>query len=191
MELLEQRKYTYEQGFISKDEVYQKLLDGIISPADYEYIVGEPPLDVPIDVLVQNKIAQVKLECQNKIYAGFTSTAKYGTPKHYTLKDYEQSNLQALMLNIMNGATTVPWRDDSTVICDIWTVDEFRQLYSDGNTFTINQRYKSDVIELYLRQETLSADEVASVSLDMTLPQAYQDILVDKLTQAGVGLWVE
>jgi hypothetical protein len=138
---------------------------------------------------VQLKIQQIKQECAEIIYTGFDSTVKYGELKHYTLKDYEQSNMQALLISIIGGATTVPWRHSELIVCDTFTAQEFQQLYQQAMVFTVNQRYKSDVIELYLTNEELTLEQINSVSLGMQLPQYYEDILIEKLTLVGIPLW--
>jgi len=180
-----------KSGRITKETVYNNVLSNKITPEDYKQITNEECPELPLDRVKENKINEIKLECQNKIYSGFYSTVKYDEPKLYTLKDYEQSNLQALLIGIMGGATSVPWRHSELVVCDIWTSQEFMELYNQASAFTINQRYKSDVVELYILQEELTVEDVNNCNLDMKLPQSYIDILTEKLNQAGVSLWTD
>jgi hypothetical protein len=189
--VLEAYKKLLSAGEISKETIKKHIVQGRITSEDYRNITDED-CDLPKEVLKQNKIKEIKLECQNRIHDGFYSNVKYGTMNRYTLKDYEQGNIQALIISIMGGAITVPWRHNGVVVCDIWTAEEFMQFYQQAMTFTINLRYKSDIIELYIiENEGITTEELNNINLDFDLPEDYQNILLDKLNEAGIPLWVE
>lgn len=142
-----------------------------------------------IETLKQAKVIEIKQACKSKIEAGFYSPVKYGTPKLYTLKDYEQSNMQALIININGGALTVPWRHSELIICDVFSAENFLTLYQQASVFTVNMRYKSDFIELWISETELTSEELQAISMDSVLPQYYQDLFVTKLSENGIPVW--
>jgi hypothetical protein len=158
---------------------------------NYKYVDGEIIQNTDVDFirLKAAKIVEIKQQCKDKIESGFYSEVKYGSPKLYTLKDYEQTNMIALIMNITGGATSVPWRNSEMIVCDQFLAADFTLLYQQASVFTINLRYKSDFIELWISETTMTIEEILSISMDSALPQNYQDMFVAKLTENGIPLW--
>jgi hypothetical protein len=147
---------------------------------------------VDLTLLKKEKINNIKVECYNVITNGFNSKVKYGETHRYLLTDLKQSNMQTLIFNISMGmATNVPWSYEGQVVCDVWTADEFRQLYQQATVFGLNQRYKSDILEQYILDKVSTIEELNSISMSYALPTEYQSLLVEKLTAVGCPLWVE
>ena len=97
-------------------------------------------MPVDIEALRNQKVDEIKKECNAEILAGFYSTAK-GSNRLYGLDYEDQINLEALKNNIAlgliaEGTLTYYSKGDP---CQPWTNAEFMQLYQDAMSFKTNR----------------------------------------------------
>lgn len=136
-----------------------------------------------IDEFKKYKINKIKLQCKDRIEVGFNSQCKYTEGRHYTLKDYEQSNMQALKDMVKSGMQIVPWRDISLSICESYTAAEFLQLCNEAFLFITQTRFKSDALEVMIN-ESNDVDYINSLSMNSELPtdkQTYIDNIINQM----------
>lgn len=115
------------------EEIYNKIckmpcgytiLDGQI--VQVEYIENGSPLEE----LKQEKIQQLKLQCNQTILSGFNYNNE-----HYNLDYEDQINMEAIKNNLLLGLMTECEYYPSGQPCRIYTKEEFLALYSTGMTF--------------------------------------------------------
>lgn len=160
-----------------------------INPTTLELSYVYSTLD--LNTVKQNKISAIKQECYNLITAGFNSKIKYNEIHKYTLTDIDQANMLTLIQNINMGATVVPWHYEGMTVCDAWSSDDFKTLYQQANEFGTNLRTKSDYIEKYINEQTLTVDEINAITMEFTLPSDYQIQFENTLATFNCPIWVE
>lgn len=116
-------------------------------------------------VVQQAKIAQLSAQCQQAIFAGFTSSA-LGAPYHYPATDRDQSNLVASVLasilpGISQGWTTPFWCMDGN---GAWahlphTAVQIQQVGLDG---------KAAIVACILHNAELAQQVRAATSIEQT-----------------------
>jgi hypothetical protein len=107
----------------------------------------EKPL-VDIDMLKIECITKLKRDTYAYITNGFDSDVKYAEVRHYSLSEIDQMNINSMMAQLQVGKIqNALWSDDSQTSHDIWTPTEFAEFYTQANTFILQARLKSDVVE--------------------------------------------
>jgi len=150
-------KEAIEKNIYTKDEVIEKIekftsANKITTNDKIELYglmgISEIP-EIPIEILKQKKIAEIKSMCNAEILSGFESTAKGGVIAYYGLSFEDQINIESLKNNIALGL--IP---DGTLEyyakgqhCEPWTNAEFLSLYVDAMNYkTMLIRKAKDLI---------------------------------------------
>lgn len=161
------------------------------STDNYIYIDGElVPAPVDIDKLVSIKCEEIKSSCDTVIASGTDADVLGRGLLHYSLTNTKQDDIKVLMLNVQNGAEGVLWHDDSRVMHEFYTAEQFTALYQILFTYIITCKITADGLQQYIldlaKEEKI--EEIKNVSWETVLPDYIQEI-VD--TQIKLMLGVE
>ena len=98
------------------------------------------PLPIPepepasVDSVKAEKIAEIKKDCEEYIYAGADVTYADGVKEHFTYTLADQSNISEMFTAIMAGATEYPYHADGE-ICKIYTKEQIVAIYGTLSLF--------------------------------------------------------
>jgi hypothetical protein len=135
-------KLAYRHNKLSKDDIYKRLVDGKITEQQYTEITGEVA-ELPLDVLKQRKLSELRKACNDAILAGFHSSVS-GADILYGFDEQDQNNLTQQMVMIANGLVAEPiyWKGKGLVDLLPYTIEQFKQLCGDGQTHKLNNMMK-------------------------------------------------
>ena len=103
-------------------------------------VTGWTPLPIPepepasVDSVKAEKIAEIKKDCEEYIYAGADVTYADGIKEHFTYTLADQSNISEMFTAIMAGATEYPYHADGE-ICKIYTKEQIVTIYGTLSLF--------------------------------------------------------
>ena len=98
------------------------------------------PLPIPepepasADSVKAEKIAEIKKDCEDYIYAGTDVTYADGAKEHVTYNLADQSNISEMFTAVMAGATEYPYHADGE-ICKIYTKEQIVTIYGTLSLF--------------------------------------------------------
>lgn len=164
-------KMGYDKGFLIKSDLKNAILKKELSAADYKAITGEV-YEPNLDAIKRNKSGELKATCKSVIESGFKSSVKNGQ-QSYNLRLEDQSNMAILMDEIKNGATRIPWHNANQTICEVWTAEEFTQLFLESKDYILKQRFYCDGLEEMLAQAA-TLEEVEAIRWGIELPTEIQ-----------------
>ena len=108
---------------VSSIEVNQEALDAY-----------KATLPDPTDSIKAEKIAEIKKDCEDYIYAGTDVTYTDGSVEHFTYTLADQSNISEMFTAIMAGATEYPYHADGE-ICKIYSKEQIVTIYGTLSLF--------------------------------------------------------
>ena len=88
----------------------------------------------PTDSIKAEKIAEIKKDCEDYIYAGTSVTYSDGAKEHFTYNLADQSNISEMFTAVMAGATEYPYHADGE-ICKIYTKEQIVAIYGTLSLF--------------------------------------------------------
>ena len=88
----------------------------------------------PVDSIKTEKIAEIKKDCEEYIYAGADVTYADGAKEHFTYTLADQSNISEMFTAIMAGATEYPYHADGE-ICKIYSKEDIITIYGTLSLF--------------------------------------------------------
>ena len=88
----------------------------------------------PTDSIKAEKIAEIKKDCEDYIYAGTDVTYGDGSVEHFTYNLADQSNISEMFTAVMAGATEYPYHADGE-ICNIYTKEQIVTIYGTLSLF--------------------------------------------------------
>ena len=88
----------------------------------------------PADSAKAEKIAEIKKDCEEYIYAGTDVTYADGVKEHFTYSLADQSNISEMFTAIMAGATEYPYHADGE-ICKIYSKEQIVTIYGTLSLF--------------------------------------------------------
>ena len=109
--------------YVASIEVNQETLD-----------VFKATLPDPADSAKAEKIAEIKKDCEEYIYAGTDVTYADGVKEHFTYSLVDQSNISEMFTAIMAGATEYPYHADGE-ICKIYSKEQIVTIYGTLSLF--------------------------------------------------------
>lgn len=180
-ELAEKIKTNFPNfDFVLDDE--GNLID--ITPVD--------PPEAPIEEIVASKLAEIKKFCEANIIAGTDADVLDRGMLHYSLTETKQDDIKSLALNIQNGAEGVLWHDDSRVMHEFYTAEQFMQLYKVLYAYIITCKITSDGFEQYAVDcaNNNDIDTLKSITWGTELPE-YIQIQVDQQIALMLGTTTE
>ena len=127
---------TTPAGFVNitaKEENGAKVVDTI--EVNQEALDAfKATLPDPTDSIKAEKIAEIKKDCEEYIYAGTDVTYGDGSVEHFTYNLADQSNISEMFTAIMAGATEYPYHADGE-ICKIYTKEQIVAIYGTLSLF--------------------------------------------------------
>ena len=104
-------------------EVNQEALDA------YKATLPDPAVSAKAE-----KIAEIKKDCEEYIYAGTDVTYADGVKEHFTYSLVDQSNISEMFTAVMAGATEYPYHADGE-ICKIYSKEQIVTIYGTLSLF--------------------------------------------------------
>jgi len=158
-----------------------ELLEDVIS------IWGDTPIEKPdvqpfnqdINKLKKRKQTEIKHQCHNKISYAFRFDCGKGE-RNYYLSEQKQTDMKDLAALIKCGKNSVFWRDESRVMLEEYTAEEFMSLYNQGMFFIASCKLRSDGLEEYLNSLD-DVEQISTVTWDTPLPEEIQKIIDEQL----------
>ena len=127
---------TTPAGFVNitvKEENGAKVVDTI--EVNQEALDAfKATLPDPTDSIKAEKIAEIKKDCEDYIYAGTSVTYADGATEHFTYNLADQSNISEMFTAVMAGATEYPYHADGE-ICKIYTKEQIVAIYGTLSLF--------------------------------------------------------
>ena len=127
---------TTPAGFVNitvKEENGAKIVDMI--EVNQEVLDAyKATLPDPTDSIKTEKIAEIKKDCEDYIYAGTSVTYSDGATEHFTYNLADQSNISEMFTAVMAGATEYPYHADGE-ICKIYTKEQIVAIYGTLSLF--------------------------------------------------------
>ena len=127
---------TTPAGFVNitvKEENGAKIV-GTIEVNQEALDAYKATLPDPTDSIKTEKIAEIKKDCEDYIYAGTSVTYSDGATEHFTYNLADQSNISEMFTAIMAGATEYPYHADGE-ICKIYTKEQIVTIYGTLSLF--------------------------------------------------------
>ena len=127
---------TTPAGFVNitvKEENGAKVVDTI--EVNQEALDAfKATLPDPADSAKAEKIAEIKKDCEEYIYAGTDVTYADGVKEHFTYSLVDQSNISEMFTAIMAGANEYPYHADGE-ICKIYSKEQIMTIYGTLSLF--------------------------------------------------------
>lgn len=127
---------TTPAGFVNitvKEENGAKVVDTI--EVNQEALDAyKATLPDPADSAKAEKIAEIKKDCEEYIYAGTSVTYADGATEHFTYSLADQSNISEMFTAVMAGATEYPYHADGE-ICKIYSKEQIVTIYGTLSLF--------------------------------------------------------
>ena len=127
---------TTPAGFVNitvKEENGTRIIDTI--EVNQEALDAfKATLPDPTDSVKAEKIAEIKKDCEEYIYAGTDVTYADGAKEHFTYSLVDQSNISEMFTAIMAGATEYPYHADGE-ICKIYSKEQIVTIYGTLSLF--------------------------------------------------------
>lgn len=124
---------------------------------NYKYIneefVLQPKPEIDPSIIAEakdRKIAEIKKWCGEAIVSGFDVTLPDKGEKHYTLTQTQQADMQTAYTALMNGATSVLWRDSERVMKEGYTPEQFFMVYNFSMQHIQKCKLHSDGLEQWV-----------------------------------------
>ena len=156
---------------------------------DEEGNVIDVQQDIPVEQLLADKQKEIKAACEATIIAGTDADVLGRGPLHYSLTNTKQDDIKTLALSIQNGAEGAFWHDDSRVMHEFYTAEQFMQLYQILYAFIITCKITSDGLEQYAIDCVTNndLDTLATIGWGTVLPE-YIQTQVDQQISLMLGI---
>ena len=109
--------------YVASIEVNQEALDA------FKATLPDPTISAKND-----KIAEIKKDCEEYIYTGTDVTYADNSVEHFTYNLADQSNISEMFTAVMAGATEYPYHADGE-ICKIYTKEQIIAIYGTLSLF--------------------------------------------------------
>ena len=127
------------------------------------------------------KIAQIKKACESVIIAGTDADVLGAGELHYSLTEIKQRDISTLYAAVQAGAEYVLWHDDSRVMHEKYTAEQFTNLYNILYNFTVSCKIRSDGLEQYVINLYESEGDFDNITWDTELPDEIQDVVDEQI----------
>lgn len=141
--------------YVASIEVNQEALDAF-----------KATLPDPTDSIKAEKIAAIKKDCEDYIYAGADVTYSDGATEHFTYNLADQSNISEMFTAIMAGATEYPYHADGE-ICKIYSKEQIVTIYGTLSLFKTEATTYHNSLKAQVNAMT-DADVIAAVKFKET-----------------------
>lgn len=159
---------TIPAGFVNitvKEENGAKVVDTI--EVNQEALDAfKATLPDPADSAKAEKIAEIKKDCEEYIYAGTDVTYADGVKEHFTYSLVDQSNISEMFTAVMAGATEYPYHADGE-ICKIYSKEQIVTIYGTLSLFKTEATTYHNSLKAQVNAMT-DADVIAAVKFKET-----------------------
>ena len=159
---------TTPAGFVNitvKEENGGKVVDTI--EVNQEALDAfKATLPDPIDSIKAEKIAEIKKDCEDYIYAGTDVTYSDNTVEHFTYTLADQSNISEMFTAIMAGATEYPYHADGE-ICKIYSKEQIVTIYGTLSLFKTEATTYHNSLKAQVNAMT-DADAISAIKFKET-----------------------
>ena len=180
---------TTPAGFVNitvKEENGAKVVDTI--EVNQEALDSyKATLPDPTDSIKAEKIAEIKKDCEDYIYAGTSVTYTDGATEHFTYTLADQSNISEMFTAIMAGATEYPYHADGE-ICKIYTKEQIVTIYGTLSLFKTEATTYHNSLKAQINAMT-DADAISATKFKETeLTGEYLTNYTEMMTSAQTQL---
>lgn len=159
---------TTPAGFVDitvKEENGTKVVDTI--EVNQEALDAfKATLPDPADSAKAEKIAEIKKDCEEYIYAGTDVTYADGVKEHFTYSLVDQSNISEMFTAIMAGATEYPYHADGE-ICKIYSKEQIVTIYGTLSLFKTEATTYHNSLKAQINAMT-DADAISAIKFKET-----------------------
>ena len=159
---------TTPAGFVNitvKEENGTKVVDTI--EVNQEALDAfKSTLPDPVDSAKAEKIAEIKMACEEYIYAGTDVTYADGIKEHFTYTLADQSNISEMFTAVMAGATEYPYHADGE-ICKIYSKEQIVTIYGTLSLFKTEATTYHNSLKAQVNAMT-DADAITAVKFKET-----------------------
>ena len=141
--------------YVASIEVNQEALDAF-----------KATLPDPADSIKAEKIAEIKKDCEDYIYAGTDVTYSDGATEHFTYNLADQSNISEMFTAVMAGATEYPYHADGE-ICKIYTKEQIVTIYGTLSLFKTEATTYHNSLKAQINAMT-DADAISAIKFKET-----------------------
>ena len=141
--------------YVASIEVNQEALDAF-----------KATLPDPTDSIKAEKIAEIKKDCEEYIYAGTDVTYADGATEHFTYNLADQSNISEMFTAVMAGATEYPYHADGE-ICKIYSKEQIVTIYGTLSLFKTEATTYHNSLKAQVNAMT-DADAITAVKFKET-----------------------
>lgn len=172
-----------DKGHHAQNHYFGKSLIDENGSYNYKYVNGElvertteEKKTENLPNILSSKISQIKKSCESAIISGTDADVLGRGLLHYSLTETKQDDIKVLMQSIQNGTEGVLWHDDSRVMHEIYTAEQFTALYQILFAYIITCKITSDGLEQYIKDSAENGDIelVESITWGTTLPEYIQ-----------------
>ena len=184
---------TTPAGFVNitvKEENSTKVVDTI--EVNQEALDAfKATLPDPTDSIKAEKIAEIKKDCEDYIYAGTSVTYADGSVEHFTYSLADQSNISEMFTAIMTGATEFPYHADGE-ICKIYTKEQIVAIYGTLSLFKTEVTTYHNSLKAQIKAMTdtsaISATKFKETELTGEYLTNYNEMMASAQTQLNAIL---
>ena len=141
--------------YVASIEVNQEALDA------FKATLPDPAISTKAE-----KIAEIKKDCEEYIYAGTDVTYSDGTTEHFTYNLADQSNISEMFTAVMAGATEYPYHADGE-ICKIYTKEQIVTIYGTLSLFKTEATTYHNSLKAQINAMT-DADAISAIKFKET-----------------------
>lgn len=124
------------------------------------------PEPTSVDSVKAGKIAEIKKDCEEYIYAGADVTYADGVKEHFTYTLADQSNISEMFTAIMAGATEYPYHADGE-ICKIYSRERIVTIYGTLSLFKTEATTYHNSLKAQINAMT-DADAISAIKFKET-----------------------
>lgn len=168
----------YAAKMITESGLLNAVSKSWITLEDAVEILGE---ENAIEIMRNAKLAEISKICNIIIEQGFDIEFN-GESVHFNLDLKDQSNINNLFRVVELGGTEYPYQSDGGV-CRIYTSAEIVNIYVSAQTLITGQTTYHNALKQYV-QSLETAEEIATVTYGMELPEPYLTEMNEKLAVA-------
>lgn len=177
-------KEMYAAQMITESGLLNAVSKSWITLEDVVEILGE---ENAIEIMRNAKLAEISKVCNIIIEQGFDIEFN-GESVHFNLDLKDQSNINNLFRVVELGGTEYPYQSDGGV-CRIYTSAEIVNIYVSAQTLITGQTTYHNALKQYV-QSLETAEEIATVTYGMELPEPYLTEMNEKLAVAQTQMQV-
>lgn len=141
----------------------------------------------PTDSVKAEKIAEIKKDCEDYIYAGTDVTYTDSSVEHFTYTLADQSNISEMFTAILAGATEYPYHADGE-ICKIYSKEQIVTIYGTLSLFKTEATTYHNSLKAQINGMT-DADAISAIKFKETvLTGEYLTNYTEMMTSAQTQL---